>query len=56
MKMVTNKTITRLEKALDNLLDTEIECREMGKGSTFSEAVDRVRTLISYAEEQISNR
>ncbi|KKN71373.1 hypothetical protein LCGC14_0420950 [marine sediment metagenome] len=53
--MITHKTITRLEKALDILLNTEIECNGMGKGNTFSEAVDRIRTLISCAEEKISN-
>ena len=49
--MVTRKTIRKLEKALDALIDVEAECCGMGKDSTCGEAINRIRTLISTAED-----
>ena len=51
--MVTKKTIAKLEKALDNLLDVEEEVKELGEcGSidTFRGAVSRIQALINRAE------
>lgn len=49
--MKPKAVVRKLEKAIDALIDVETECHKMGKGNTCSEAIDRIRTLISTAED-----
>ena len=50
--MKQKRVVKKLKKALNALLDVEIECRKMGRKNIHRGAVERCRILIISAEQQ----
>ena len=49
--MEYTQIIKKLEEALDNLIDVEMEMNQLEHGNTCQEAICRIRSLICWTEQ-----